>query len=130
MKALILVIPKGLFYDPQKVFLHKYQSPVSQALYLCLLKIPSRSSTLGGFFRHKKTFTIVKAFDTCERHRHYFELIFERFGGVVCLKRRYKLMYNRYNVLSSYQLRKSFICFIILKAFGIFNVFIEFFAIY
>jgi hypothetical protein len=49
----------------------------------------------------KKASTFVKAFDTCERHRHYFELIFERFGGVVCLKRRYKLMYNRYNVLSS-----------------------------
>jgi hypothetical protein len=95
------VIPKGLFYEPQKVVLHKSQSPVTQALFLSLFKNPSRSSTLGGFFRHKKTFTNVKAFDTCERHRHYFELIFERFGGVVRLKRRYKLMNNRFNDLSS-----------------------------
>jgi hypothetical protein len=42
----------------------------------------------------KKASTTVKAFDTCERHRHYFELIFERFGGVVRLKRLYKLMNN------------------------------------
>jgi hypothetical protein len=55
VKALIRVIPKGLFYDPQKVVLHKYQSPVSQALFLCLFKIPPRSLTLGGFFRHKKS---------------------------------------------------------------------------
>jgi hypothetical protein len=49
----------------------------------------------------KKTFTNLKAFDTCERHRNYFELIFERFGGVVWAERRYKLMNNRFNVLSS-----------------------------
>jgi hypothetical protein len=56
----------SIFYDPQKVVLHKYQSPVSQALFLCLFKIPSRSSTLGQFFRHKKSLHNCEGFDTCE----------------------------------------------------------------
>jgi hypothetical protein len=56
----------SIFYDPQKVVLHKYQSAVTQSLFYTSLKSPQGLRRLDDFLGIKKTFTVVKAFDTCD----------------------------------------------------------------
>jgi hypothetical protein len=45
---------EGVFYDPQKVVLHKSQSPVKQALFYTSLKSPQGLRRLVDFLGIKK----------------------------------------------------------------------------